>query len=247
MDEAGQISETATPSAFPTRLEFKNTTVSEADLAALLQATQSAGYKISVDSPETMPEVEGLTHNHIIEIAPNVFMKFKHSYVVVETSGQGLKFSDPHGKQSGNGKDFYNDDLANNISKLYDKLGLLTDQLAASNYSSFPSKTKVDLEEIFRKLDNYVVGTSIEKIKSKWDRLINRKELKEDKDVFSGLKSKAGESFVQQVNKITLLLKQEDIGKGFIKGQNQILRSIQALEYNTLKENFDSVRINKLT
>ena len=228
-------------------MEFKNTTVSEADLAALLQATQSAGYKISVDSPETMPEVKGLTHNHIIEIAPNVFMKFKHSYVVVEAREQVLRISDPHGKVEGSEKDFYNENVANSINQLHNQFDLLMEELKDSGYSTFTTKTKIGLNQAFKHLEDYSDIIAIANLESKWTRLLNRKELKEEENTLSGLKPKAGESFLEQVKKLREALREDDIGKGFLRGKEQIINGKQDIKYTTIKNNFESIRINKIT
>ena len=47
MDEAGQISEEEPPRAFPVSLDLQASQYTEEDLAAVVQASFEAGYKIT--------------------------------------------------------------------------------------------------------------------------------------------------------------------------------------------------------
>jgi hypothetical protein len=128
LDEAGQVSEQETPRAFPVSLDLQASQYTEEDLAAVVQASFEAGYKIGVDSPETLPGVEGLTHDHLIEISPKKYMKFNHAYVIRDANTQEVQLIDPHGDSTGKDKFFYTKELANNIQKLYEQFNNLTQE-----------------------------------------------------------------------------------------------------------------------
>ena len=91
LDEAGNVSEAETARVFPVRVNLQQGDIGEEDLKDLLQASYRAGYKIGVDSPEGMDGVEGLTHDHLMEISPGVYMKFMHAYVVEGVYKEDIK------------------------------------------------------------------------------------------------------------------------------------------------------------
>ncbi len=246
LDEAGQISETATPSAFPTRLEFKNTTVSEADLAALLQATQSAGYKISVDSPETMSEVKGLTDDHLIEISAGVFMKFKHSYVVGGADAQGVQLLDPHQKTKNEETKLYNPDVFTFVKELKIQLETLQSELKSSDYDGFSMKTSDNLEIAFDNLKEIGGKTALNNLRTNWNRLKTRKEIVKENGQVTGLRSKSAKNILEELTKYSELLSQEDIGKGFEILRDKEIEGKQDIKYITLKNYFEAIRINKI-
>ncbi|MGH1336483.1 MAG: C2 family cysteine protease [Aureispira sp.] len=142
LDEAGNVSEEETARVFPVRVNLQQGDIGEEDLKDLLLASYKAGYKIGVDSPEGMDDVEGLTHDHLMEISPDVYMKFQHAYVLGGVNQLGVKLLDPHGKIEKADKNFYTHELVKNISELNKQLDLLTRELKESNYSSFSSETK---------------------------------------------------------------------------------------------------------
>ena len=92
-----------------------------------------------MDSPETMPEVKGLTDDHLIEVSAGVFMKFKHSYVVGSANAQEVLLLDPHGDIDSDGKNdtLYSPDLVTIVNDFYTYLTTLEKELKASEYSSF--------------------------------------------------------------------------------------------------------------
>ncbi|MGH1336484.1 MAG: hypothetical protein ACRBFS_10180 [Aureispira sp.] len=74
------------------------------------------------------------------------------------------------------------------------------------------------------KLEIYIADTPIEKLKSKWNKLLNKKELKKTKNSLTGLNPKAGENFLEQINKIRTSLEENQISKGFFGAKRSIYR-----------------------
>lgn len=199
-----------------------------------------------MDSPDGMDGVEGLTHDHLMEISPGVYMKFQHAYVVGDVEALGVKLLDPHGKVEGEDKHFYNAKLAKEVRGLSQDLHTLIDELEKSNYSTLSKRIRNKLDEKFKALEAYTINTPIEKIKNKWEKLLSRKELIEVEDSLTGLKPRGGQSFVEQVKKNKILLEGSKVGKGFWIGEKQFIEGKQDVDYQIFKNNFESVRINKL-
>lgn len=240
------MSEQETPRAFPVSLDLERSKYKEQKLAALIQASFEAGYKIEVDSPETLPGIEGLTDDHLIEISSGVYMKFKHAYVVGNADKQKVELIDPHGNTSGKDNFFYTKKLVDSIEKLYKQMDDLTKELEASNHQIFSIETRNNLNSTFTQLTTYMKDTPIEKVKNKWERLKNRKELREEGKNLTGLNPRAGVSFLEQINEIIPMIKQTDIGKGFWTRERESIAGEQKINYSALKEYFYSIRINKL-
>ncbi|MFK7796324.1 MAG: C2 family cysteine protease [Aureispira sp.] len=247
LDEAGDISEAATSRAFSSRVALgKGATIAEEDLRDLLQASHKAGYKIGVDSPDTMEGVEGLTHDHLMEISAGVYMKFNHAYVVGGVEKQKVVLLDPHGDSNGKDKLFYSKILSQKIENLYSQLNFLEEELVNSNYDAFSMDIKNKITDSFLQLASYAPNTPIEKLENKWKRLIQRKELKEKNNKLIGLNYRAGTSFLEQLNKISTNLKQSDIGKGFWTREKEKIGGIQNITFSLLGKCFSSIRINKV-
>ncbi|MGH1337164.1 MAG: C2 family cysteine protease [Aureispira sp.] len=246
LDEQGQVSEEETPRAFPVSLALQASQYTEEDLAAVVQASFEAGYKVGVDSPESLSGVEGLTHDYLIEISPKKYMKFNHAYVIGQTNEKEVQLIDPHGNLSGEDKFFYTKKLVDNIEKLYKQIDDLAEELESSNHQTFSLETSKNLNTTFTLLADYMKDTPIEKLHTKWERFKNRKELKEEENNWIGLSQRAGVSFMEQINKIVPNIKQTDIGKGFWKGKDQKITGKQEINYSVLREYFHAIRINKL-
>ena len=93
---------------------------------------------------------------------------------------------DPHGDTTGEEKYFYTEKLASNIEKLYEQLESLTEELETSKHQSFSLEIRKNLNATFTELTDYMADTPIQKIQSKWEKLKNRKELKEEKSNLIG-------------------------------------------------------------
>ena len=238
MDEQGQVSEQETPRAFPVSLDLQTSQYTEEDLAAVVQASFEAGYKVGV---------EGLTHDYLIEISSKKYMKFNHAYVIGQANEKEVQLIDPHGDSTGKDKFFYTKELANNIQKLYEQFNNLTEELETSNHQSFSVKNRDNLNLTFEQLADYMKDTPITVLRSKWERLTKRKELREEGNSLIGLNPRAGVSFLEQVKKSIFLLKQSDLGKGFSAKKDEKIMGKQKINYPVLNEYFHSIRINKLT
>ncbi|MFK7796328.1 MAG: hypothetical protein AB8E82_02665 [Aureispira sp.] len=224
----------------------KGATIAEEDLRDLLQASHKAGYKIGVDSPETMEGVEGLTHDHLMEISAGVYMKFNHAYVVGGCSESEVELLDPHGDNEAENIKIHIPILAKNINLLYECIEEIQDELKASNCSTFSNKTKKSFDDILLSLEEYSENPSLLKLKSKWNRLINRNEIELTEGKWSNLKSRAGESFLDQITKIKNEIMNSDIGKGFLDKEDQVIKGRQKVSFQTMKTFFEAIRINKI-
>jgi hypothetical protein len=227
-------------------IDLQQGDIAEQDLKDLLQASYQAGYKMSVNSPEGMPGVEGLTHDHLVEISAGVYMKFKHAYAVGQVDEKNIILLDPHGKSENEDYNIYSSDLSKNIENLHNEFELLEKQLKSSSYGSFSTQVRESLNEIFEQLNSYSDVSSIGILISKWKRLLNRKEIKEGEEYLSGINPLAGESFLKQINKHRMILKKEDIGKGFLKRKEQVVEGQQKISYKAMRQNFESIKINRI-
>jgi hypothetical protein len=215
-------------------------------LKDLLQASYQAGYKMSVNSPEGMLGVEGLTHDHLVEISAGVYMKFKHSYAVGQVSDKAVELLDPHGNQEASKQQIYNSTVKEKIRLLVDSLEELKKELKKDNYSSFSLETKNQLDTVFVDLEEYRKGkTALHTLLKKWSYLKNRRDLVETDGKLTGLRSKIGKNVLEELMNNKTILEEEDIGKGFVVNVREVSLN-QFLSYDTLLNNMESIRINKL-
>ncbi|MFK7796326.1 MAG: hypothetical protein AB8E82_02655 [Aureispira sp.] len=212
----------------------------------LLQASHKAGYKIGVDSPETMEGVEGLTHDHLMELENDVYMKFNHAYVVGGCNESKIQLLDPHGDNIMKDQQTYSPLLNDNMKELRDLLKSLKLEMEESNYSSFSVKTKQALDKVFANLEVYKQGkTVLHLLSKKWNYINNRKELIEQDGAMTGLRSKVGKNVLEELLKNETVLLEEDLGKGFTLTETPV-PSKQSIAYNLLTENFQAIRIHQI-
>jgi hypothetical protein len=258
LDEEGNISEAATPRAFPCRVELgKGASIAEEDLRDVLQASHRAGYKVGVDSPETMEGVEGLTHDHLIKLAKDVYMKFKHAYVVGGVDENEVILFDPHGSTQADGKTEkqYSSTLFKLMQSYYEQIDLLKKELVASNYTGFSTDISVKIDSSYLLLDKEKKSLSLDKntkmlleeLQKNWSRLSNREKLKEENNQLLGLRPKTAKNILNTLLTKKNELSQKDMGKGFgILKKKTAIAGTQKISYNILSENFESIRINKI-
>jgi hypothetical protein len=161
--------------------------------------------KNCINSPEGMLGVEGLTHDHLVEISAGVYMKFKHAYAVGQVSDQAVELLDPHGDNIADGKSEkqYSPDLAKQVQDFLDHLEQLEQEIKASNYTSFSLKTfeNIDLfiDFIAKRKDVNIDQKDkaiIEEINKNWKRLANRNKLTEVNGNLTGLRAKNAENIL---------------------------------------------------
>lgn len=255
LDEAGKVSEQETPRAFPVSFDLQRSNYTEEDLAAVIQASFEAGYKVGVDSPESLAGVEGLTDEHLIKIDKDTYMKFKHAYVVGGADAAQVTLLDPHGDTVADGESEkqYSSTLFSLVQDFYKQMTNLEQELVTSNYNSFSitvgehlNRSIEELRKESKSLDRET-RTFLEELRKNWTRLNNKNKLTEENGQLVGLRPKNAKNILGVLLNSKQQLSQKDLGKGFgVLKEKSVIRGVQKLPYNVLNQNFASIRINKL-
>jgi hypothetical protein len=201
-----------------------------------------------------MPGVEGLTHDHLVEISAGVYMKFKHAYAVGQVSDQAVELLDPHGEVTVDGEkeQLYSPDLKVLVQNLFMELNIFKKELEASEYKEFSLSIKDRIDTsitALRKKGKRISQSTIpivEAIRKNWVRISSPDKLIEKDGRLTGLRIKTARNIMGVLSEKKEALEKEDVGRGFgIFKQGDKISGEQKVNYNNLIRSFESIKINR--
>lgn len=195
LDEAGNISEQETETVV--NMPIKLSKIAPDLLQKVLIATKKANYSISVGSPSSIGDIEGLTDRHVISIDDKNYMNFKHAYSLMDATTTHVQLFNPHGKEAKT-KLIYNEKLVQLMADLNKVWKDIKDTVQKNNELSATDRATLTpiLEDLFATdIDSSKLKNSWQVFNNKptfklnlWNKIVaTLEELMQDKEISKGM------------------------------------------------------------